>query len=139
VGNRLRSAPTPFYNKQSHTLAAFCTTPLVGTEHRKRPPAATPARLRVNSVWVWVLCRQCPFNRRAPHDAPWAEMPGEQFRKPVASDQPRARARDTADLSRPDIGIVSAFDANRNLIEDTAAKVYARDRRGFYELSPKDF
>ena len=43
------------------------------------------------------------------------------------------------DMRWDEDGIVSAFDANRGLIEDTAAKVYARDRRGFYELGPGDF
>ena len=36
-------------------------------------------------------------------------------------------------------GIVGAFDANRDVIEDAAAKIYARGRRGSYELGPTDF
>jgi hypothetical protein len=43
------------------------------------------------------------------------------------------------DMRWDEDGIVSAFDANRDLIEDTAAKVHARDRRSFYELGPGDF
>jgi hypothetical protein len=43
------------------------------------------------------------------------------------------------DMQWDEHGIVSVFDANRDLIENTAANVYARDRRGFYELGPTDF
>ena len=43
------------------------------------------------------------------------------------------------DMRCDEAGIVSAFDANRQVIEHTAAKVYARDRRGSYELGPTDF
>jgi hypothetical protein len=36
-------------------------------------------------------------------------------------------------------GFLSAFDANRGLICKTAEKVYARGRRGSYELVATDF
>jgi len=36
-------------------------------------------------------------------------------------------------------GLLSAFDANRNLIYAAAAKVYARGRRGSYDLVSTDF
>src|SRR5450631_2862521 len=35
--------------------------------------------------------------------------------------------------------LLGAFDANRDLIYATAAKVYARGRKGSYELSGSDF
>jgi hypothetical protein len=35
--------------------------------------------------------------------------------------------------------LLGAFDANRDLIYATAAKVYARGRKGSYELSSADF
>jgi hypothetical protein len=43
------------------------------------------------------------------------------------------------DMRCDEDGILGAFDANRDAIEDTAAKVYARDRRGSYELAATDF
>jgi hypothetical protein len=36
-------------------------------------------------------------------------------------------------------GLLSAFDANRDLIYAAAAKVYARGRRGSYDLISTDF
>jgi hypothetical protein len=36
-------------------------------------------------------------------------------------------------------GLLSVFDLNRNLIYETAAKVYARSRKGSYELIAADF
>ena len=36
-------------------------------------------------------------------------------------------------------GLLNAFDANRNLIYAAAAKVYARGRRGSYDLNSADF
>ena len=36
-------------------------------------------------------------------------------------------------------GLLSAFDANRNLIYAAAAKVYSRGRRGSYDLASTDF
>ena len=36
-------------------------------------------------------------------------------------------------------GLLSAFDANRNLIYAAAARVYARGRRGSYDLVSVDF
>ena len=36
-------------------------------------------------------------------------------------------------------GLLSAFDANRDLIHAAAAKVYARGRRGSYDLVSADF
>ena len=35
--------------------------------------------------------------------------------------------------------LLSAFDANRELIYATAAKVYARRRKGSYDLTTSDF
>jgi hypothetical protein len=36
-------------------------------------------------------------------------------------------------------GLLGAFDANRDLIYATASKVYARGRRGSYDLVSSDF
>jgi hypothetical protein len=36
-------------------------------------------------------------------------------------------------------GLLSAFDANRDLIHAIAAKVYARGRKGSYDLDSNDF
>jgi Protein of unknown function (DUF1488) len=36
-------------------------------------------------------------------------------------------------------GLLSAFDANRELIYAAAAKVYARGRKGSYDLTTHDF
>jgi hypothetical protein len=36
-------------------------------------------------------------------------------------------------------GLLAAFDSNRELICKIACKVYARGRRGSYNLDPKDF
>ena len=36
-------------------------------------------------------------------------------------------------------GLLGAFDANRELIYATAAKVYARSRKGSYDLTTSDF
>jgi hypothetical protein len=36
-------------------------------------------------------------------------------------------------------GLLGAFDANRSLIHAAAAKVYARGRKGSYELVSSDF
>ena len=36
-------------------------------------------------------------------------------------------------------GLLGAFDANRNVIYAAAAKVYARGRRGSYDLVDTDF
>jgi hypothetical protein len=38
-----------------------------------------------------------------------------------------------------EVGLLSAFDANRNLIYAVAAKVYARGRKGSYDLVSTDF
>jgi uncharacterized protein DUF1488 len=41
---------------------------------------------------------------------------------------------------RPDeAGLLSAFDTNRDLIYATASKVYARGRKGSYDLHSADF
>ena len=42
-------------------------------------------------------------------------------------------------MQSDEAGLLSAFDANRNLIYATAAKVYARGRRGSYDLVSADF
>jgi hypothetical protein len=38
-----------------------------------------------------------------------------------------------------EVGLLSAFDANRDLIYAVAAKVYARGRKGSYDLVSTDF
>jgi hypothetical protein len=43
------------------------------------------------------------------------------------------------DMRFDEAGLLSAFDANRDLIYATAAKVYARGRRGSYDLVSSDF
>jgi hypothetical protein len=44
------------------------------------------------------------------------------------------------DLSQVDeAGLLGAFDANRDWIRATAAKVYARGRKGSYNLVTSDF
>ena len=43
------------------------------------------------------------------------------------------------DMRRGGAGIMGAFDKNRNVIENTAAKIYARHRKGSYKLGPTDF
>lgn len=41
--------------------------------------------------------------------------------------------------STDEAGLLAAFDANRELIYRTAAKVYDRGRKGAYDLAPSDF
>jgi len=43
------------------------------------------------------------------------------------------------DLRSDEAGFLNAFDANRDLIYKTAAKVHARGRKGSYELVTADF
>jgi hypothetical protein len=43
------------------------------------------------------------------------------------------------DMKFDDAGILQAFDANRQLIYATAARVYARGRKGSYDLTSDDF
>ena len=43
------------------------------------------------------------------------------------------------DMRSDEVGLLGAFDANRQLIYATAAKVYARGRRGSYDLVGDDF
>jgi hypothetical protein len=43
------------------------------------------------------------------------------------------------DMRIDEMGLLSAFDLNRDLIYATAAKVYMRGRRGSYDLIPADF
>ena len=43
------------------------------------------------------------------------------------------------DMRFTEIGLLSAFDANRELIYATATKVYTRGRRGSYDLISADF
>ncbi len=43
------------------------------------------------------------------------------------------------DLRQGEEGFLGAFDANRDLIYKTAAKVFARGRKGSYELVTADF
>ncbi len=50
-----------------------------------------------------------------------------------------ALSRVQPDLRPDEAGFLSAFDANRDLIYKTAAKVHERGRRGSYELIAADF
>ncbi len=43
------------------------------------------------------------------------------------------------DIGLDEIGLLSAFDLNRDLICATAAKIYGRRRKGSYELIAADF
>lgn len=43
------------------------------------------------------------------------------------------------DVPIDEAGLLSAFDANRDLIYATASKVYARGRKGSYDLLSVDF
>ena len=43
------------------------------------------------------------------------------------------------DMRLDEVGLLDAFDANRDLIHATAARVYARGRRGSYDLVGADF
>jgi hypothetical protein len=43
------------------------------------------------------------------------------------------------DMQFDESGLLGAFDAHRDLIHATAAKVYARGRRGSYDLVGADF
>jgi Protein of unknown function (DUF1488) len=42
-------------------------------------------------------------------------------------------------LSFDEAGLLTVFDANRNLIQAAAVKAYARGRKGSYELGSADF
>jgi hypothetical protein len=50
-----------------------------------------------------------------------------------------ALKRVQADMRSDEAGLLRAFDANRDLICTTAAKVYARGRKGSYDLVGSDF
>ena len=50
-----------------------------------------------------------------------------------------ALRRAQPDLGQDKASFLDAFDANRDLICKTAAKVFARGRKGSYELVPADF
>ena len=43
------------------------------------------------------------------------------------------------DMRFDEAGLLSAFDTNRDLIYATASKVYARGRKGSYDLHSADF
>ena len=43
------------------------------------------------------------------------------------------------DMRFDEVGLLRAFDANRDLICTTAAKVYARGHKGSYDLVSSDF
>jgi Protein of unknown function (DUF1488) len=43
------------------------------------------------------------------------------------------------DMRLDEAGLLRAFDANRNLIYAAAAKVYARGRKGSYDVVSSDF
>jgi Protein of unknown function (DUF1488) len=43
------------------------------------------------------------------------------------------------DMRFDEAGFLDAFDLNRDMIYATAAKVYARGRKGSYDLIPADF
>jgi len=44
-----------------------------------------------------------------------------------------------ADMQFDEVGLLRAFDFNRDKIFATAAKVYARRHKGFYDLTAADF
>lgn len=50
-----------------------------------------------------------------------------------------ALMRIAPDLQSNESGYLRAFDANRDMIHAVAAKVYARGRRGSYDLNAVDF
>ena len=50
-----------------------------------------------------------------------------------------ALMRIAPDLQPNESGYLRAFDANRDLIQTVAAKVYARGRRGSYDINAVDF
>ena len=50
-----------------------------------------------------------------------------------------ALRRVQTDMQFDEAGLLSAFDTNRDLIYATAFKVYARGRKGSYELLSADF
>jgi hypothetical protein len=50
-----------------------------------------------------------------------------------------ALRRVQANMRFDEAGLLSAFDSNRALIYSTAAKVYARGRKGSYDLIIDDF
>ncbi|MEA2951120.1 MAG: hypothetical protein QOF19_64 [Alphaproteobacteria bacterium] len=50
-----------------------------------------------------------------------------------------ALARIQPDLQPDEAGLLRAFDSNRERILATAAKVYARGRKGSYDLNVADF
>jgi hypothetical protein len=50
-----------------------------------------------------------------------------------------ALRRVAPDLGTDQASLLGAFDAHRELIYKTAAKVFARGRKGSYELVPADF
>jgi hypothetical protein len=43
------------------------------------------------------------------------------------------------DMRCDEVGLLGAFDLNRDLIYATAAKVYKRGHKGSYDLIPTDF
>jgi hypothetical protein len=43
------------------------------------------------------------------------------------------------DLQHDEAGLLRAFDSNRELIHAAAARVYARGRKGSYQLDANDF
>jgi Protein of unknown function (DUF1488) len=54
----------------------------------------------------------------------------------VSEDAPK---RVQPDMRFDEVGLLSAFHANRDLICATAAKVYARGRKGSYNVDTSDF
>jgi hypothetical protein len=50
-----------------------------------------------------------------------------------------ALTRIQPDLQPDEAGLLRAFDSNRERIHATAAKVYARGRKGSYDLNVADF
>ena len=50
-----------------------------------------------------------------------------------------ASKRVQPDMQFDEAGLLGAFDANRELIYRAAIKVYARGRRGSYDLQKADF
>ena len=51
----------------------------------------------------------------------------------------RALKRIKPDMPADELGLLEAFDLNRDRIYATATKVYERGRKGSYDLLPEDF
>jgi hypothetical protein len=66
----------------------------------------------------------------------WGYMSAMEFLFFVSED---ALKRVQPDMRLDEAGLLRAFDLNRDAIHKIATKVYARERRSFYELIATDF